>query len=87
MNQGGIYGYPVVDTRVICDDGKFHTVDSSEASFEMAGALGFALAFEQAAPLVLEPIDRVEVSCPGAVPGRRARRSQFPAGPGAVELE
>ena len=69
MNQGGIYGYPVVDTRVICDDGKFHTVDSSEASFEMAGALGFALAFEQAAPLVLEPIDRVEVSCPARFQG------------------
>ena len=64
MNQGGIYGYPVVDTRVTCDDGKFHTVDSSEASFEMAGALGFALAFEQAGPVVLEPIDRVEVNCP-----------------------
>jgi len=69
MNQGGIFGYPVVDTRVICDDGKFHTVDSSEASFEMAGALGFALAFEQAGPVVLEPIDRVEVYCPARYQG------------------
>jgi len=69
MSQGGIYGYPVVDTRVICDDGKFHTVDSSEASFEMAGALGFALAFEQAGPTVLEPIDRVEVFCPARFQG------------------
>lgn len=69
MNQGGIYGYPVVDTRVTCDDGKFHTVDSSEASFEMAGALGFALAFEQAGPVVLEPIDRVEVYCPARFQG------------------
>jgi elongation factor G len=69
MNQGGIYGYPVVDTRVTCDDGKFHTVDSSEASFEMAGALGFALAFEQAGPVVLEPIDRVEVNCPARFQG------------------
>ena len=69
MNQGGIYGYPVVDTRVTCDDGKFHTVDSSEASFEMAGALGFTLAFEQAGPVVLEPIDRVEVNCPARFQG------------------
>jgi elongation factor G len=69
MNQGGIYGFPVVDTRVTCDDGKFHTVDSSEASFEMAGALGFALAFEQAGPVVLEPIDRVEVYCPARYQG------------------
>ena len=52
-----------------CDDGKFHTVDSSEASFEMAGALGFALAFEQAGPVVLEPIDRVEVNCPARFQG------------------
>jgi len=69
MNQGGTYGYPVVDTRVICDDGKFHTVDSSEASFEMAGALAFTLAFEQAGPTVLEPIDRVEVFCPARFQG------------------
>jgi elongation factor G len=69
MNQGGVYGYPVVDARVICDDGKYHTVDSSEASFEMAGALAFALAFEGAGPVVLEPIDRVEVSCPARFQG------------------
>ncbi len=69
MNQGGVYGYPVVDARVICDDGKFHSVDSSEASFEMAGALAFSLAFEQAGPTVLEPIDRVEVFCPARFQG------------------
>ena len=64
MNQGGVYGFPVVDARVTVDDGKYHTVDSSEASFEMAGALAFSLAFEQAGPVALEPIDRVEVICP-----------------------
>ncbi len=64
MGQGGHFGFPVVDVRVTCDDGKFHTVDSSEASFEMAGALGFGLAFEKAAPVALEPIDKVVVTCP-----------------------
>ena len=69
MGQGGNYGFPVVDVRVICDDGKFHTVDSSEASFEMAGALGFGLAFEKAAPVALEPIDKVVVTCPARLQG------------------
>ncbi|MGB9111472.1 MAG: elongation factor G [Acidimicrobiales bacterium] len=64
MGQGGHFGFPVVDVRVTCDDGKYHTVDSSEASFEMAGALGFGLAFEKAAPVALEPIDKVVVTCP-----------------------
>ena len=64
MSQGGVFGFPVVDARVTCDDGKFHAVDSSEASFEMAGALAFTLAFEQADPVALEPINRVEVLCP-----------------------
>ncbi|MGA8297811.1 MAG: elongation factor G [Acidimicrobiales bacterium] len=64
MGQGGHFGFPVVDVRVTCDDGKFHTVDSSEASFEMAGALGFGLAFEKAGPVALEPIVKVVVTCP-----------------------
>jgi elongation factor G len=64
MGQGGQFGFPVVDVRVTCDDGKYHTVDSSEASFEMAGALAFGLAFEKAAPVALEPIVKVTVTCP-----------------------
>src|SRR5579872_7495055 len=35
MSQGGVHGYPVVDVQVVCDDGKYHTVDSSEMSFKM----------------------------------------------------
>ncbi len=40
MSQGGVHGYPVVDVQVSCYDGKFHSVDSSEMSFKMAGVTG-----------------------------------------------
>ena len=42
MSDGGVFGWPVVDVRVTCFDGKHHPVDSSELSFKMAGALACA---------------------------------------------
>ncbi|MBA3303184.1 MAG: elongation factor G [Acidimicrobiia bacterium] len=64
MASGGSQGYPVVDIRVICDDGKYHSVDSSEMSFKMAGSLGFREAVAKASPVVLEPISLLEVWVP-----------------------
>jgi elongation factor G len=64
MRQGNTFGFPVVDVKVTCDDGKFHPVDSSEASFELAGALAFHEALAQASPIALEPIERIEVFVP-----------------------
>ncbi len=64
MGEGGVNGYPVVDVRVRCVDGKYHSVDSSELSFKMAGRLGFREAMAQAGPVVLEPISRVEIIVP-----------------------
>jgi len=64
MNEGGVKGFPVVDIRVYCYDGKYHSVDSSEMSFKMAGRLGFKAAMEDAGPIVLEPISRIEVTVP-----------------------
>ncbi len=69
MRQGGAWGFPVVDVRVTCDGGKFHPVDSSEMSFELAGALAFAAAVEQAGSTALEPISRVEVRIPASCQG------------------
>jgi elongation factor G len=69
MQQGGVFGYPVVDVEVTCFDGKFHSVDSSEMSFKMAGALGFREAMAKAGPVLLEPISELEVTAPAAYQG------------------
>jgi elongation factor G len=69
MVQGGVHGYPVVDVQVTCYDGKYHSVDSSEMSFKMAGSLAFKEAMAGAGPVVLEPISRLEVTVPASMQG------------------
>lgn len=69
MSQGGHFGYPVVDVQVTCFDGKFHSVDSSEMSFKMAGSLAFKEAIEKAGPVMLEPISRLTVTVPPSMQG------------------
>ena len=69
MAGGGVHGWPVVDVSVALFDGKFHSVDSSEMSFKMAGALAFREAMEKAGPILLEPVSRVEVTVPSAYQG------------------
>jgi elongation factor G len=64
MATGGNQGIPFVDIRVICDDGKHHSVDSSEAAFEMAGSLAFHDAVAAAGTVILEPITHVAVDVP-----------------------
>jgi elongation factor G len=64
MAEGAIGGFPVVDVRVTLYDGKYHTVDSSEMAFRIAGALGMKAAMEKAGPVLLEPIMSVEVTVP-----------------------
>jgi elongation factor G len=65
----GLHGYPVVDVRVTCLDGKHHPVDSSEMSFKMAGAIAFRGALANADPVVLEPVSRVVVTVPDELLG------------------
>ena len=69
MSTGGVYGYPVVDVRVTCFDGKYHPVDSSEMSFKMAASLGFKEAMAKAAPILLEPVSELVVIAPEASQG------------------
>jgi elongation factor G len=69
MGTGGIFGYPVVDLRVVLTDGKEHSVDSSEMAFKVAGRLAFRAAMAEAGPVILEPISRLEVTVPVAQQG------------------
>jgi elongation factor G len=69
MADGGMWGFPVVDVRVACYDGKYHSVDSSEMSFKMAGRMGFKAAMERANPTILEPISRIQVTVPADYQG------------------
>ena len=64
MGTGGVHGFPVVDVKVTCYDGKYHSVDSSEMSFKMAGSLGFKEAMGKAQPILLEPISELVVIAP-----------------------
>src|SRR5215204_1396652 len=61
MAGGNIAGYPVVDVKVRLHDGAFHTVDSSENAFKVAGSMAFKNAVEKAHPVLLEPYVKVEV--------------------------
>jgi elongation factor G len=69
MEHGGVFGFPVVDVRVTCFDGKFHSVDSSEMSFKMAGSIGFKEAMAKAGPILLEPVSELVVTAPEANQG------------------
>jgi elongation factor G len=81
MARGELAGAPVQGVRVRLVDGSYHTVDSSEMAFKIAGSMAFKSAYEKATPVLLEPIMEVEVHAPdeavGAVNGdlnsRRAR--------------
>ena len=65
MEKGVISGNQVVDVEVEVYFGKDHPVDSSEQAFKTAGATAFRKAFEQATPVLLEPIVSIEVTIPG----------------------
>jgi len=64
MKNGILAGYPVQDVRVTIYDGSYHTVDSSDNAFKVAGSLGFKNAALLAKPVILEPIMDVEVLVP-----------------------
>ncbi len=64
MEHGVLAGYPVKDVRVTLFDGSFHTVDSSELAFKLAGSMAMKQALEHASPVLLEPIMLVTLSVP-----------------------
>jgi elongation factor G len=62
--RGVIAGYPLVDYEVVLYDGSYHTVDSSEAAFKVAGSIAFKKAVLEAQPTILEPFLTVKVIVP-----------------------
>ncbi|MCG9894352.1 MAG: elongation factor G, partial [Fimbriimonadaceae bacterium] len=60
MEKGILAGFPVVDLKAVVYDGSYHDVDSSEAAFKTAGAIGFRAAAEKAQPIILEPMVDLE---------------------------
>ncbi|HWX74544.1 MAG TPA: elongation factor G, partial [Solirubrobacteraceae bacterium] len=69
MESGVLAGYPVKGVRVRLFDGQYHTVDSSEIAFKLAGIQAMKQALEQADPVLLEPIMLVTLSVPEAYVG------------------
>ena len=81
MKAGSLAGFPVVGIHATVYDGSYHEVDSSEMAFHIAGSMAFKDAMAKAAPVLLEPIMKVEVTMPeeymgdviGDVNSRRGR--------------
>jgi len=96
MQEGVVAGYPVKDVKVRVYDGSYHTVDSSEMAFKIAGSIAMKQAMEQAGPVLLEPIMLVTVSVPedavgdviGDLNSRRGRPlGMEPTGGGMSEVK
>ena len=64
MKSGILGGFPVVGVKANVYDGSYHEVDSSEMAFHIAGSLAFKDAMKKSAPVLLEPIMKVEVTMP-----------------------
>ena len=73
MSQGVLAGYPIVDLKVTMYDGSYHTVDSSDMAFHIAGSMALKKGTLEAKPVLLEPVYEVEAIVPeefmGAVMG------------------
>jgi elongation factor G len=69
MHQGELAGAPVQGVRVELVDGSYHTVDSSEMAFKIAGSMAWKDAYMNADPVLLEPIMELEVTVPDDVVG------------------
>jgi elongation factor G len=96
MQRGPIGGFPVVDVAARVFDGKHHSVDSSDAAFQMAGIQAFRAAVEDAEPVLLEPIAAVGLVVPSELTGAvmsdlSSRRGRIlgtdAAGPGRTRVE
>jgi elongation factor G len=96
MGEGVVAGFPVKDVRVRLYDGSYHTVDSSEMAFKVAGSMAMRQALSEAAPVLLEPMMLATISAPedsvgdviGDLNSRRGRPlGMEPTGGGMTEVK
>lgn len=81
LGQGPL-GFPVVDVSICLTDGSYHSVDSSDQAFKMAGILAIREGLKDCKPVLLEPIHKVTIACPNDATARvnaivSARRGQL----------
>lgn len=78
VKEGRLIGFPIVNVRVVLNDGASHQVDSSEMAFKTASIMAFRQAYEEAGAIVLEPIMKLETAAPiefqGSVMGQINQR-------------
>ena len=96
MTEGVVAGFPVKDLRVRLYDGSYHTVDSSEMAFKVAGSMAMRQALSEAGPVLLEPMMLATISSPedsvgdviGDLNSRRGRPlGMEPTGGGMTEVK
>ncbi len=93
--RGFLAGYPMVDFKAKLYDGSYHTVDSSEMAFKVAGSLAFKKAMETCKPILLEPIVTLTISIPdenmgdviGDLSSRRGKVSGSDSVTGITEIK
>ena len=93
--RGFLAGYPMVDFKARLYDGSYHTVDSSEMAFKVAGSLAFKKAMESCKPILLEPIVTLTISIPdenmgdviGDLSSRRGKVSGSDSVAGITEIK
>jgi elongation factor G len=78
LERGSLIGFPIIGVRCVINDGSYHDVDSSDMAFQLAARYAFRQGFLKAAPVILEPIMKVDVEGPvefqGAILGSLNQR-------------
>ena len=64
LDRGLVAGYPIIDIKATLFDGSYHDVDSSEAAYKVAASLALKEAARKCDPVILEPIEKVEITVP-----------------------
>ena len=69
IEKGPVAGFPVVGLHVIIEDGSYHEVDSSDMAFMICAQTAMRENFPRTKPVLLEPVMKIEIECPGNFQG------------------